>query len=160
MATKNKIIKIVLIIIGTGILVGSSVGLYLFNKPARDVQSTKTDFSLKASDLIAEYLADSEKANNKYLAEDGNSKVLEITGTVFDISKDFNNQVVILLKSKSDKAGVSCTFTAETNNHAQSVKIGDMITIKGVIRSGASYDEDLEMYENVIVEKSDIITNK
>ena len=33
---------------------------------------------------------------------------------------------------------------------------GHEITIKGVIRSGAYYDEDLEMYVNVIIEKSDL----
>ncbi len=158
MTIKKKILKFVLIIIGIGIVVGGSVGLYLFNKPARNVQNTKTDFSLNASDLVAEYLADSKIANDKYLAENGDSKVLEITGTVAKISEDFNHQIVILLQSDSDKAGVSCTFTAETNSHTQSVKVGDTATIKGIIRSGASYDGDLEMYENVIIEKSDIIS--
>ena len=32
--------------------------------------------------------------------------------------------------------------------------IGDFVKIKGVIRSGAEYDEDLDLAENVIVEKS------
>jgi hypothetical protein len=36
-------------------------------------------------------------------------------------------------------------------------KIGETITVKGVIRSGASFDEDLELYENVILEKSDVV---
>lgn len=40
------------------------------------------------------------------------------------------------------------------------LKTGDKITIKGVIRSGASFDSDLDMYENVIIEKSDIVSNK
>ena len=47
-----------------------------------------------------------------------------------------------------------------TNSNTQNIKIGDNIVIKGVIRSGASYDADLEMYENVIIEKSDIISYK
>jgi len=160
MITKKKIFKIVLIVIGVGILIGGSVGYYMFNKPARDVQNTKTDFSYKASELVNEYLSDAQKANDKYLDEEGNSKVLEISGLVANISKDFNGQKVILLKSDTDKAGVSCTFTPETNTNTQNVKIGDLITVKGVIRSGASFDEDLEMYENVIIEKSDIVSNK
>lgn len=160
MKAKKKILKIILIIIGIGIVIGGSVGFYLFNKPARDVQSTKTDYSLNAHDLVAEYLADVNKANDKFLAENGESKVLEITGLVSKISEDFNKQKVILLKAASDKAGVSCTFTQETNAHMQNIKIGDQITIKGVIRSGASYDADLEMYENVIIEKSDIVSNR
>ena len=93
------------------------------------------------------------------LTEDGNSKVLEVSGTVAKISEDFNKQKVILLKTDTDKAGVSCTFTSETNSKTSTIQVGDRITIKGVIRSGASYDEDLEMYENVILEKSDIVTH-
>jgi len=160
MMKKKKILKIALIVIGVGILIGGSVGYYMFNKPARDVQNTKTDFSYNASEIVNEYLTDAQKANDKYLDEAGNSKVLEISGVVANISEDFNNQKVILLKAETDKAGVSCTFTQETNSSIQSVKIGDKITIKGVIRSGASFDEDLEMYENVIIEKSNIISNK
>ena len=160
MTTKKKIFKIVLIVIGVGILIGGGVGFYMFNKPARDVQNTKTDFSYNASEIVNEYLTDAKKANDKYLDENGESKVLEITGVVSEISTDFNSQKVILLKADGDKAGVSCTFTAETNANAENVKIGDQVTIKGVIRSGATYDEDLEMYENVIIEKSDIVAAK
>ncbi len=158
--TKKKIFKIAILIIGVGILIGGGVGFYMFNKPARDVQNTKTDFSYNASAIVTEYLTDAHKSNDKYLDEAGNSKVLEITGIVANISEDFNNQKVILLKAEGDKAGVSCTFTSETNANTKNVEIGDQITIKGVIRSGASFDEDLEMYENVIIEKSNIISNK
>ncbi|MDF1517042.1 MAG: hypothetical protein P1P79_03775, partial [Lutibacter sp.] len=149
MTTKKKIFKIVLIVIGTGIIIAGGVGYYMFNKPARDVQNTETDFNYQASEIVNEYLMDSQKANDKYLDEAGNSKVLEITGTVAKISTDFNSQTVILLKDEGDKAGVSCTFTPETNANAENIKIGDLVTIKGVIRSGATFDEDLDMYENV-----------
>lgn len=156
MTTKKKIF----VTLSIGILIAASVGLYMFNKPARDVQSTATDFSYQANEIVNEYLTDAKKANDKYLDEKGNSKVLEITGTVADISEDFNHQKVILLKGASDKAGVSATFTKETESSTQNIKVGDQITIKGVIRSGAKYDEDLEMYENVIIDKSDIVSNK
>ena len=158
--TKKKILKLILIVIGVLILIGGGVGFYMFNKPARDVQNTKTDFSYIASEIVNEYLIDAQKANDKYLDEEGNSKVLEISGVVAEITEDFNQQKVILLKADSDKAGVSCTFTPKTNSNALKVKIGEEITIKGVIRSGASFDEDLDMYENVIIEKSDIVSSK
>ncbi len=143
-----------------GIVISGGIAYYMFNKPARDVQNTKTDFSYNASEIVNEYLTDAQKANTKYLAENGESKVLEITGVVSKISEDFNNQKVILLKADSDKAGVSCTFTPEANANTLNIKIGDQITIKGVIRAGASFDTDLDMYENVIIEKSDIVSNK
>lgn len=154
MSLKKKI----LITLSIGILIAVAVALYMFNKPARDVQATQTDFSYQASEIVNEYLSDAKKANNKYLDENGNSKVLEITGTVAEISEDFNNNKVIVLKEAKDQAGVSATFTPETNANASKVKVGDKVTIKGVIQSGASYDTDLEMYENVIINKSDIIT--
>ena len=63
----------------------------------------------------------------------------------------------MLLKSGQDKAGVSATFTPETNGNLDGIQVGQTITVKGVIRSGASYNEDLELYEHVILEKSDIV---
>ncbi len=154
MTTKKNILSILLI----GIFIAVAIALYMFNKPARNVQATTTDFSYNASEIVNEYLTDANKANEKYLDENGNSKVLEITGTVATITEDFKANKVILLKEENDKAGVSATFTPETNSNASKVKVGDKVTIKGVIQSGATYDSDLGMYENVIIDKSDIIT--
>src|SRR5690554_7571452 len=120
--------------------------------PHRDVQATKTDYILRASDLVNEYLSDPNAANIKYLDAEGESKIIEVEGTISDLSEDFNGNVVVLLKETQDPAGVSCTFYKESNAQAQTLKVGDLVKIKGVIRAGASYDEDLEMYEHVILE--------
>jgi len=133
------------------------VGLYMFNKPHRDVQSTGADYVLSSSQIVQEYLTDSEAANQKYLSADGDSKILEITGEISKITENYNGQKVVLLKSSQDKAGVSATFTAESNEKLSGKTPGQAITVKGVIRSGASYDEDLGLYENVLLEKSDVI---
>ena len=154
---KKKILKIVAILLIAGLLIGGGTVLYMFNMPHRNVQSASTDFSVTASQLVAEYLENPTKANEKYLADDGDSKILEVTGTVKKISTDFNGQKVVLLQEATEEAGVSCSFTLETNQNASGIRIGQKVTIKGVIRSGASYDEDLEMYENVVVEKSDLV---
>lgn len=156
---KNKMIRTILILIGLVILIGGGVGLYMFNMPHRDVQATKSDFTLNSSDVVNEYLNDPVTANGKYLDDEGESKILEITGNIASISTDFNNQKVILLKDNNSKAGVNCTFTIETNESVDNLKEGDKISVKGVIRSGASYDEDMEMYENVILEKCSLIKN-
>lgn len=154
----KKIINLVVIVVVAGIVIAGAIGFYMFNMPHRDVQSIKADFSLNSSEIVAEYLANAETANNKYLAADGESKVLEITGTVNKISENFDGQKVVLLKADSDKAGVSATFTPETNANAEKLQVGQSVIIKGVIRSGAAYDSDLELYENVILEKSDVVT--
>ncbi len=156
---KNKMIRNILILLGIVFLIGGGIGFYMFNMPHRDVQATKSDFILNSSDIVNEYLNEPEKANQKYLDEEGESKILEITGKIASITIDFNNQKVILLKDNNSKAGVNCTFTNETNSSVEILKEGDQISVKGVIRSGASYDEDLEMYENVILEKCSLINN-
>ncbi len=154
--TKKKLIRIAAIIAVAGVLSAGGFALYMFNMPHRDVQASKADFFLTDSQIVSEYLEDRMTADRKYLAEDGDSRILEITGTVSRITEDFNGQKVVLLKEKEDKAGVSATFTAETNYSVSTLKTGETITVKGVIRSGAAYDEDLGFYENVILDKCDI----
>jgi len=155
---RKKIIQISLTLLVLGLIAAGSIVYYQFNQPHRNIQESKTDFSFSSSQIVKEYLANPEGANEKYLDEEGNSKILEISGIVAEISEDFNKQKVILLKSVSDNAGVSCTFTPEINVSANQIKIGETITVKGVIRSGASYDKDLEMYENVIMEKCSVVS--
>lgn len=154
---KKKVILILSIVGATVLLASSGIGFYMFNKPHRDVQSLRADYLLSSTEIVEEYLNNSEAANLKYLAADGASKILEITGEVRNISENYNGQKVVLLKSAQDRAGVSATFTPETNDNLDGVEIGQAITVKGVIRSGASFDEDLELYENVILEKSDLV---
>jgi tRNA_anti-like len=153
---KKKIIRLIGGIILIGGLVAVGIIYLLFNKPHRDVQATKTDYSLTSAQLVNEYLAAPDQANEKYLDDEGESKILEVTGKVYSISTDMNDQTVVLLKNDGDKAGVSCTFTISTNASAKNLRRGQTTTIKGVIRSGAGFDKDLDFYEDVILEKCDV----
>lgn len=157
---RKKTWKVVLFVLLFGILTAAGIVFYLFNMPQRDVQASKTDFRLSSEQIVDEYLADAKQANKKYLQEEGDSKILAVTGTISSIDVDQNSQKVILLKGSSAKAGVSCTFTKETNAHTEGLEIGQTITVKGVIRSGAGFDEDLDLYEDVIMEKCDVINQK
>jgi hypothetical protein len=156
-AKRKKIIRVALIVIVIGIVSGVSVAYYMFNMPHRNVQKTQTDYSLTASQLVTEYLTNGTVANVKYLADDGNSKILEITGTVSKISEDFNGRKVVLLKEKGQPAGVSCTFTEEAGGKALALQSGQSATLKGVIRSGANYIEDFGLWENVIMEQCTLV---
>jgi len=154
---KKSVFKKIGIAFAVGILITTAIVYYLFNKPHRDVQAAKIDYNVTSTEIVTQYLESADTANDKYLSEEGNSKIIAITGTVVSIKTDQKNQKVVLLKSKNDKAGVSCTFTTASNMNAEKLKKGDTVTIKGVIRSGANFDEDLDMYEDVIVEKCDVI---
>ena len=153
----GKRTKIITAILGFGLLIVIGVAYFMFNMPQRDVQSAKTDFRVSSTEIVNEYLANADLANDKYLQEEGDSKILAVTGSVVSIDMDLNNQKVVLLKNLDDQAGVSCTFTKETNKNVENLQIGETITIKGVIRSGAGFDEDLDLFEDVIMEKCDVL---
>ncbi len=44
--------------------------------------------------------------------------------------------------------GVKCLFLPQENAGAAKIEIGSTIKVKGVVRSGPSYDEDLDLYEH------------
>ncbi len=150
---KKISIKKILIIGLVVIIIGSGYAL-LYNMPHRDVQGVGPFVEIKVDELIKEFLDNSEVANAKYLSSDGDSKVVVVEGRVSEIMVDLNGQKVINLKSTGSKIGVSSTFTKAINESIKDVRIGDLIKVKRVIRSGAEFDEVLELYEDVIVEKS------
>lgn len=154
---RKRVFKILAILVVAGLIIGGGVGLYMFNMPQRDVQSAAADYSVNASQIVNEYLNDREAADMKYLASDGDSKILELTGIVSSLSEDFNGQKIVILKGPQDMAGVSATFTPETEDSLAGVVAGQTITVKGVIRSGASYDQDMELYLNLVLEKCAVI---
>lgn len=156
---KNKYIKWGLILLIAGLAIGGGTAFYIFNMPHRDVQAIEADFNMNGIELVNEYLMDAKNANDKYLQEEGDSKIIAVTGTVASIDENMKQQKVVLLKAAEDKAGVSCSFMASTNVNAKKLNLGDQVTIKGVIRSGAGYDDDLELYEDVIMEKCDVLYN-
>jgi len=152
----KKLLKKTGLLVFAGLAAAAGVGIYMFNMPHRDVQAATADYEITASALVEEYLANAADANEKYLSEEGESKILVVSGTVLAVREDMNQQQVVLLKEQGMEAGVSCTFTRETSVHADALVPGQVVTIKGVIRSGAGYDEDLDLYEDVILEKCDL----
>lgn len=144
------------LILLAGIIIAGSIGAYLFFKPHRNVQATSAYATLKVQDLTNEFTADAAKANAKYLASDGNSKVLIVEGRVSKISTNQNGEQVIVLKDEGAKVGVSATFTKQTSANTMAVKLGDIIKIKGAITAGNRYDADLDLYEHAILVQCDI----
>ena len=150
---RSKIIKAIIVLI----FIGVGYGAYIWFMPHRDVQSVEAFVEIEAAQLVNEYLTDAAAANEKYLDAEGESKVIVIKGIIKSIDTDQNNQIVATLESNNPELGVSCTFTTESNKNASSLKVGDNLKVKGVVRSGAEYDEDLELYEDAIIEKCDIV---
>ena len=104
---KKRIIKWGLILLVSGILIGGGIIYFMFNQPHRDIQATTADYQMNASELVTEYLTNATTANEKYLQNEGNSKIIAITGTIALIYEDLNKQKVVLIKGSNEKAGES-----------------------------------------------------
>lgn len=149
--------KKILSALGIIVLIVIAYVAYLWFQPHRDVVNSKADVEITAGRLVEEFLTDANAARTKYLDSEGESKILIIGGVITQITTDQLGQKVVQLKtSPDDKLGVACTFTLETNPQAENLKIGNQVRIKGVIRSGAEYDEDLELGIDAVVEKSSL----
>ncbi len=146
----NKTVKIGLIVVLIGVVLGGSYALYLFNMPHRDIQGEDAKFKMEAETFVNEFIADGTASTTKYL-----NQVVEISGKVAEISEDLKKQKVVLLKT--EKAGINCTFMESTNKSCASLKVGDIVKIKGVVNLGPSYDEDLEEAEYGVFEKCDVV---
>jgi VCBS repeat-containing protein len=149
--------KIILLTLLVGAILAGAYVFYLWNMPHIDVQAQKADVNVDVTSIVNEYLQDEKKANDKYLSAEGDSKIFVVKGVVKSKDTDMNNQITVLLQGANDKAGVKCVFTAETNKDAEILQVGQTTSIKGIIRSGAKYDNDLELYENVLLEKCDVL---
>lgn len=154
---KKKTIKQIGVLILTGILIGESIGAYMWFKPHRNVQSTEVYAEIKVKDLVNEFSNNNAAANEKYLSSDGNSKVLIVEGRVSRITKNQEGVNVLILKEKNAEVGVSATFTKETSAHVNGIKEGDVIRIKGAITAGNSYAKDLDLYEHAVLIQCDVV---
>lgn len=145
----KKNVKLILLAVVVIAIIGGGYAYYMFNMPHRDIQGEDATFTVEAESFIKEFMESPTESNAKYL-----DNVVVVTGTVAEISEDQLKQKVILLKTSN--SGVNCTFMAETNENANKLKVGDKVKIKGIVRMGASYDEDLDLAEYAILEKCDI----
>lgn len=120
MKKKNKIGIAVIIVIIIGILAFPSLKNYLvYSYGKRDVQSEAAAFTITTKNIVAEFTANTEAANKKYL-----EKPVAVSGTITSV-----NKTEIILDET-----VNCSLAAADS----SLKEGQTVTIKGRV---VGYDD-------------------
>ncbi len=102
-------------------------GLYFLNMPDKNYSNVKADYTLQATALLAEFEKNEAKANQKYM-----DKVIDVNGTIAEITKDQKGATVVALRNKDAFSGVLCTLTEGSNNDIKSYAVGKPIKIRGV----------------------------
>lgn len=142
MKTWHKIL-IALFILG---IAGAGIGYkFIYNKPHRDYEKAKPDFSVLATDLFNAYQADKQAAQMKF-----NGKVVEVSGMLHKVEEadSLTIAVFVLDEGMFGDEGIRCTMLP---NHSVAIaaKAGSETTIKGFV---AGYNDT-----DIIFEKCSLI---
>lgn len=116
--------RILLAILILGIV--GAIATYMWNKPHRNIATSKEDFTLTADSFYKEYAANEEASNAKYL-----DKVIEVKGDVGEIELENEDEPTVALQTSSLESTVRCGFKKEMLVEIKKLKKGDQIKIKG-----------------------------
>ena len=107
-------------------LIGLAIGLYVYNKPHKNIEKSAADFKIEANQLLTEFEANESEANKKYL-----DKLIEVTGTVREMSSD-EEGISVILESENPLSGVICQLDNLTTHKKTSFQTGEKVTFKGL----------------------------
>jgi hypothetical protein len=118
--------KRILIAIGIIALLGGIIGYQMYNKPHKDIASTESDLTIKATDLLHAFETDEAAANQEY-----NDKLVAVTGTVSDVSRE-DGTIKVILDTGSPLSGVICQLDEFTDHSRTEFEVGETVTLKGM----------------------------
>lgn len=135
-------------------LLAAGYGLNMWFEPHRDVKTAPVFAEFGVDDFITEFIDDPAAAKEKYLADDGDSKIVTMSGKVAVIETNLNGAYVVELRGKREEAGVRFTLMDDQNETALKLHVGDSTKITGVVSAGPEYDADFGRYLNAIIEQA------
>lgn len=118
-----KKILLFLLILAVG---GGAYGVYMYNKPHKNMQRQGADFELSAADLYSEFENDESAANTKYL-----DKVLQVTGNIREIIKE-DEKVSVILETGNLMGGITCELDGFSEHDFSAFNEGDQLSLKGI----------------------------
>jgi hypothetical protein len=108
----------------------------ILEKTFENTSTVKADYSVEASNLIKEFLANDTAARNKY-----NEKTLEVSGAVKEVKINTDSTSTIQF---ADSTGSYAIFSFEKTDidKVKIIKTGDVVKVKGIC-SGSMFSEIL-----------------
>ena len=131
---RRKILSIFTLLI----LAGVSYGLYVWNKPHRDV-TDENSIVISATAIFDSFTVNETKANQLYL-----NKAIQVTGEVSEVKKNQDGQAVVYLKTSDPVFGVNCTFKKDPGP----LEKGTIVTFKGIC---TGYLSDVIINQGIII---------
>ena len=104
------------------VIIIAGIGYYFWNKPHRDVAGA-SGIKTNAAALYKAFTTDSAAANKNFIEQ-----VIEVSGMVSSVSKNQQNQTIILIKTTTESAYINCTMEQQSVD----IKEANNINIKGI----------------------------
>lgn len=142
----KKFIKIALVLLLIGVI-GAGLGYkFIYNKPHRDFEKAKADFSLTCNEAFDAYLGNRSEADEKFTG-----KVLEIEGVLTSIETPDTLTVLVFALNEGlfGDEGIRVTMLPKYSEKVKELVPGTSVKIKGFC---SGYNET-----DVILEKGSII---
>ena len=121
-------VKILLILIVLGII-GAGLGYkFIYNKPHRDYEKAKADFTLPAKDLFEAYRNSKQEAEQKY-----NGKVIDISGKIKSV-EDVDTLVIVVFafsEGMFGDEGIRCTMLPKYKPADLKIMVNSVVDLKG-----------------------------
>ena len=108
-------------------LIGAVTGIYLWNKPHKNMNRAAADFKMESAALFTDFETDEAGANTKYL-----DKVIEVTGVVRSVSKEDDGIISVTLATDDELAGVICQLDELTTHKRTEFQAGEKVTFKWI----------------------------
>ncbi len=137
----KKWIKIILILAIAGIIAAVLVFKFYINKPHKDIENAKAEYTFKADELYTEFKSNNN-ADSLYA-----DKVIEISGSISKIETPTDSLVVAVFSQKKDTTqtntddlfaeldadgGIRCSMLFKYNEDAKKIVVSSPIKIKGL----------------------------
>jgi hypothetical protein len=142
-ARKKNIIFIFSVII----IIAAATGFYFYNKGPVNVQSSRS-IKINAAALYQIFLADSLQAKKNYA-----DKVLEVSGTIKQVSKNQQNQVIVMLQTNEAGAFINCTLEEDKTGLIENKPV----TLKGICTGMGMGDAELGILGDVYLTRCYIV---
>jgi cytochrome c-type biogenesis protein CcmE len=133
-------LKILLILIGIGIVAGGIIVYKIYTKPHRDV-TKEEGVQLSAQSLYDAFKTNEAEANTKYL-----DKAIQLTGEVGAVSKNQDGNTIVDFKTNDPLVVINCTFKTDPGT----LQPGQTISFKGIC-TGYIPDANVVINEGVLV---------
>lgn len=117
------------------------IGYRIWNKPHRDIKNANATKTTSIA-LYKDLTKDSVNMKSIFI-----NKIVAVLGEVKQISKNKQNQQIILLKTNVPQGSVNCTMEENIIN----IKVGDMFNLKGICLGYTGGDLDIGLPGDVFL---------